>query len=129
MPPPATKDAYEDEVVSTHGAADDEYTPAQRAAFKRLAEAEKRAANDAAELAKDRKIIDRALAIRDGLIPPPWAEKLIKAASTKSNPKTRRRWQVERVVPILLKLWPPNGLPPPVRLACHKMKEDIRSEF
>jgi hypothetical protein len=88
--------------------------PKQRAAYQRMV-AEK--LEQAAQVDKAAKNIDRALAIRDGLIPPPWAEKLLKPASTKS--KTRKanseRPEGPKEGPINLiarRFWPPDGKPP-----------------
>jgi hypothetical protein len=71
-----------------------------------------------ARLEKERKTIDRAIAIRDGLIPPPWAEKLFKAASErkaelKSKPEEKRRHpQMDRAITILIEKFGPTGIPP-----------------
>lgn len=83
-------------------------TPEQRAAFQRMM-AEK--FEQAARLDKAAKNIDRYIAIRDGLIPPPWAEKLVKAASNRS--KSRKEGPKEgRINSIARGIWPPNGKPP-----------------
>lgn len=103
------------------------YTPEQLAAMQKMLA--KQSPEESAKLDKARKAIDRAIAIREGLIPPPWAEKLLKPASeskVKPKPATERKakprpepepeeklgWQERRVIPILRKLWPPNGQPP-----------------
>lgn len=63
-----------------------------------------------AELAKARRILDRTAAIRDGLVPPPWAEKLLRPINAK--PTDRKEGPKERrVKAIFHKLWP-NGFPP-----------------
>ena len=83
-------------------------TPEQRAAFQRMME-------EAARLDKAAKAIDRAIAIQGGLVPPPWAEKLLKPAiEPKHEAPSRKKegWQERRVKPMLCKLWPPNGIPP-----------------
>lgn len=86
-------------------------TPEQRAAFQRMM-AEK--FEQAARLDKAAKAIDRAIAIRDGLIPPPWAEQLLKLASQpKAEPKhTRKGRQMSRVRPLVRKMFPPDGIAP-----------------
>jgi hypothetical protein len=87
-------------------------TPEQRAAFQRMM-SEK--LEQAARLDKAARAIDRTLAIRDGLIPPPWAEKLrqpAEKAKAKSNSEMKLGWQVRRAIPILIELYPPTGIPP-----------------
>jgi hypothetical protein len=88
-------------------------TPEQRAAFQRMM-SEK--LEQAARLDMAAKAIDRALAIRDGLIPPPWAEKLLKPASTKSKARkadTEPEGPKEaRINLIARRFWPPDGRPP-----------------
>ncbi|MCD9821618.1 hypothetical protein [Bradyrhizobium japonicum] len=85
------------------------FPPEQRAAFQRMM-AEK--LEQAARLDKAGKVIDRANAIRDGLIPPPWAEQLLKPASIKT--KTKKEGPKERRVKTLARgIWPPDGNPPP----------------
>jgi hypothetical protein len=76
-----------------------DYTPEQLAIVKRMAAAE-------AEADKARKVIDRAQAIRDGQIAPPWAEQLIKAtpkrakrAKAKEGPKEKRINEIARSLP------------------------------
>jgi hypothetical protein len=93
------------------------YTPAERAAIQKMVVRD--AAEDAAELDKARKTIDRINAIRDGLIPPPWAEKLLNPANerkakpaSKRKAKPRSKPQVDRAIPILIELHPPSGIPP-----------------
>ncbi|MHC2412893.1 hypothetical protein ACVJGC_005484 [Bradyrhizobium diazoefficiens] len=68
-----------------------------------------------AELAKARKTIDRANAIVDGLIQPPWMMKpkpvsQLKIKSSSSKQRTGR--QMPRLLPLLHELYPPNGIPP-----------------
>jgi hypothetical protein len=58
-----------------------------------------------AQADKARKIIARAIAIRDGLIPPPWMKKTKSKAPSKG-------WQQDRALPIMRALWPPHGMPP-----------------
>src|SRR6267142_2159739 len=58
-----------------------------------------------AQADKARKIIARAIAIRDGLIPPPWMKK------TKSKSPSEG-WQERLALPIMRALWPPHGVPP-----------------
>jgi hypothetical protein len=92
-------------------------TPEQRSAFQRMV-AEK--FEQAARLNKAAKNIDRVLAIRDGLIPPPWAKKLVKPDRTKS--KARKKVNTEparkegpkeaRINLIACRFWPPDGKPP-----------------
>jgi hypothetical protein len=60
--------------VKIEGAA--AYTPEQQALIKKAMEGDAAAFEAAAEADKDRKTIDRSMAIRDGLIPPPWAVEL-----------------------------------------------------
>jgi predicted flap endonuclease-1-like 5' DNA nuclease len=90
--------------------AKDNLTPAQRAVIKSVAESAllrkaagdfAKAAENAAELEKARKTIDRAQAIRDGLNPPPRATK-----PEKLGPKERR------IIPLLRERWPPDGIAP-----------------
>jgi hypothetical protein len=56
--------------------------------------------------------------IRDGLIPPPWAEGPLKPASERKakakskSKKKRRRPQVDRAILILIELYRPTGIPP-----------------
>ena len=91
-------------------------TPEQRALIKRLAESPflkklgkdlRKAADEAAELERKRKVLDRAQAIRDGLVQPPWMK-----TKAKSKSRNDEGWQERRVKPILLELWPPTGRPP-----------------
>ena len=62
------------------------FTPEQRASFQRMM-AEK--LEQAAQLDKAAKNIDRYFAIRDGLIPPPWAEKLRQGCGNKTKNQGR----------------------------------------
>ena len=90
-------------------------TPEQRALEKRVAESESlrtiaaalhKAEIDAAEMAEDRKSIARALAIRDGLIRPPWMDE----SQPATKPKTPRRSQKrERFWKALREKYPPDG--------------------
>jgi hypothetical protein len=83
-------------------------TPEQRAAFQRMMTEE---LEQATRLDKAAKAMDRALAIRDGLIPPPWAEKLDKPANTKA--KAKKEGPKERLVNLIARgFWPPDGKPP-----------------
>jgi hypothetical protein len=84
---------------------DDPYTSQQRACIKKmraLPTPEQRAAalQKKCELDKGLKLIDRASAIRDGLIPPPWAEKLLKTATApKAKSKKVEAVETEKVEP------------------------------
>jgi hypothetical protein len=84
---------------------DDPYTSQQRACIKKmraLPTPEQRAAalQKKCELDKGLKLIDRASAIRDGLISPPWAEKLLKTATApKAKSKKVDAVETEKVEP------------------------------
>jgi len=81
------------------GEADSDYTPEQQAIIiKRMIE-------NAVEFDKARKSIDRANAIRDGLIPPLWMDK------AKPKPVTND-WQQRYLTPVFSECWPPKGQVP-----------------
>jgi hypothetical protein len=83
-------------------------TPEQRATFQRMMAGK---FEQAARMDKAAKNIDRALAIRDGLIPPPWVQKPVKAASKRS--KSRKEGPKEGPINLIARsIWPPNGKPP-----------------
>ncbi|QHO78197.1 hypothetical protein ACH79_42080 [Bradyrhizobium sp. CCBAU 051011] len=87
------------------------YTPEERAAISRRLTAEEIAVlkEERAKQEKGAKIIDRAIGVEAGLIPPPWAEKLL--ATTEA--KTRKEGPKERRVNLISRgYWPPEGKPP-----------------
>ena len=88
------------------GKAANEYTPERQAIIQKMIA-------DAAAAERHRKVIDRALAVRDGLIRPPWMKEAEPVA-------TEEGWQERRLKPILRKLWPPDGIPP-----SHLLPKDI----
>ena len=70
--------------------------PEQVEGFRKLLEAGRqyleRARRDEGKLADARKVIDRAIAIRDGVVPPPWLKRLgIEPAGTAAKPLPTRR--------------------------------------
>jgi hypothetical protein len=83
-------------------------TPEQRDFFRRM---QVENLEEATRLDKAAKNIDRYIAIRDGLIPPLWAEKLLKAA-TKGSKDRKEGPKEARVNLIARGFWPPNGKPP-----------------
>jgi hypothetical protein len=88
------------------------YTAEERAKLKEMLARSAPGPDEAVALAKARKAIHFHLAIRDGLIPPPWAEELLKAVKPKPE-MSREGWQERRVKAIACELWPPDGKHPP----------------
>jgi hypothetical protein len=88
------------------------YTPEQLAAMQRIMA--KHSPEERAKLDMMHERLDHAIAVSAGLIPPPWAEKLLKPATEpKGKPKrTRKGKQMSRLLPVLRDLYPPDGMPP-----------------
>jgi hypothetical protein len=77
----------------------------------------KRSPEELAKLDKMHERLDRYIAIGEGLIPPPWAEKLLKpAAERKAKPKPKSEKKpgpaVRQAISILIEVYPPTGIPP-----------------
>ncbi|UPK32837.1 hypothetical protein IVB18_31925 [Bradyrhizobium sp. 186] len=63
---------------------------------------------------KARSLLDRAIAIQMGLIPPPWADesKPTTSATKPESEPNKLGWQERLVKPILREFWPSDGKPP-----------------
>jgi hypothetical protein len=90
-----------------------------------------REAAAASERERWRRAIDRANAIRDGLIPPPWAEKLLLKEPTPQSKLGRRLgWKERHVLPILCKYFPPDGKPQSLSpQEIQKIRNDFAKQF